>query len=64
MSDQTREEHIRYRAYLIWLAEGQPEGRDKRHWEEAEAIVDQIPASEREADGPLEAPTIVPRQVE
>ena len=37
-----REEQIRYRAYLIWLADGKPEGRDKEHWKEAGATVDQI----------------------
>ena len=58
----TREEQIRYRAYLLWLAEGQPEGRDKRHWDEAEAIVNQLPESKMQVDGPLEAPTVVPRQ--
>lgn len=60
MSEQTREQQVRYRAYLMWLADGKPNGRDKEHWREAEALVDQIPL--READGPLEAPTIVPCQ--
>jgi hypothetical protein len=43
VSKKTREEQIAYRAYLIWLADGKPEGRDKEHWHEAESIVDQIP---------------------
>ncbi len=29
--DQAREDRIRERAYLIWLREGRPEGRDKVH---------------------------------
>jgi hypothetical protein len=41
---KTREEEIRYRAHLIWLAEGQPDGRDKEHWKQAEEIVDQMPS--------------------
>jgi hypothetical protein len=63
VSEHTREDQIRYRAYLLWLADGKPEGRDKEHWQEAEAIVEQIPRLNREADGPLDAPTLVPRQV-
>jgi hypothetical protein len=56
MPQRTREEEIRYRAYLIWLADGQPTGRDKEHWKEAEAIVDQIP--EIAAEPPTEAPVL------
>ena len=29
-------DRIRERAYQIWLAEGQPHGRDKEHWAQAE----------------------------
>ncbi|MDM9646763.1 DUF2934 domain-containing protein [Rhizobium sp. S163] len=29
------QEHIRTRAYEIWLDEGQPEGADLRHWLQA-----------------------------
>jgi hypothetical protein len=35
------EERIRERAYKIWLDEGQPEGRDKEHWELAEFAIAQ-----------------------
>lgn len=31
-----REEQIRNRAHAIWESEGQPEGRDKEHWAQAE----------------------------
>jgi hypothetical protein len=50
MTGKTREEQIRYRAYLIWLAAGKPDGRDEDHWKEAEAIVDQIPGIIPEAE--------------
>lgn len=31
-----REAQIRDRAYAIWESEGQPEGRDREHWSQAE----------------------------
>jgi hypothetical protein len=42
-SDQNRipsgpsQEDIAICAFLIWEQEGRPEGRDKAHWEQAEA---------------------------
>ncbi|MQX35370.1 DUF2934 domain-containing protein [Roseospira navarrensis] len=33
------EERIRHRAYLIWLEEGKPHGRDAEHWARAQAEV-------------------------
>lgn len=58
ISKNTREEQIRYRAYLMWLGEGKPEGRDKEHWKEAEAIVDRIPniVPDQEVPAPVLAP--------
>jgi len=35
MSGLTKEELIRLRAYAIWIEEGQPEGREREHWEKA-----------------------------
>ena len=35
------EQRIRERAYRIWVDEGQPEGRDKEHWELAEFAIAQ-----------------------
>ncbi len=35
MGDEDLEQRIRERAYQIWLEQGQPEGRDKEHWERA-----------------------------
>jgi hypothetical protein len=57
MAQRSREEEIRYRAHLIWLADGQPTGRDKEHWREAEAIVDQIPTIPDQE--PLAEPPVV-----
>lgn len=31
-----REEQLRQRAYDIWQSEGEPHGRDRDHWEQAE----------------------------
>jgi hypothetical protein len=31
-----REERLRHRAYLLWLAAGRPEGRDDEFWWQAE----------------------------
>jgi hypothetical protein len=39
MSGGDNEEAVRHRAYLIWLAEGQPPDRAEEHWHRAtEAI--------------------------
>jgi hypothetical protein len=35
-NDEDRQQRIRERAYQLWLDEGQPDGRDKEHWEQAE----------------------------
>lgn len=32
---QASEEDIRRRAYELWVAEGQPHGKDRDHWEQA-----------------------------
>jgi hypothetical protein len=31
------EQEIREEAFLIWIEEGEPEGKDKEHWEKAKA---------------------------
>jgi hypothetical protein len=33
------EQRIRERAFKIWIDEGQPEGRDKEHWELAKFAI-------------------------
>jgi hypothetical protein len=35
----SNEDRIRQRAYLIWIDEGRPEGREKEHWEQAEKSI-------------------------
>jgi hypothetical protein len=40
-NEQEVEQRIRERAYKIWLDEGQPEGRDKEHWELAKFAIAQ-----------------------
>jgi len=32
-------EEVRTEAYLLWLGEGQPQGRDMEHWLQAESTV-------------------------
>jgi hypothetical protein len=36
MTEQNVEQRIRERAFEIWIEEGQPDGRDREHWERAE----------------------------
>ena len=38
-SKPSLEDEIRARAHEIWLQEGQPEGRDLAHWQQAEAEI-------------------------
>ncbi len=44
-----KHERIRSRAYALWEAEGQPHGRDQKHWEEARRQVE-AELSERRED--------------
>jgi hypothetical protein len=39
MAQQALEARIRKRAHRLWEEEGQPEGRDREHWAEAERRV-------------------------
>jgi hypothetical protein len=34
-TNEANEDHIRHRAYMLWLEEGQPEGRADDHWHQA-----------------------------
>jgi hypothetical protein len=34
--DRHLEQHIRERAYQIWLDDGKPNGKDREHWQRAE----------------------------
>ena len=50
-----REQRIRERAYQIWLSEGQPEGREKENWHEAEKqILEQESGQASPLPGPYE----------
>jgi hypothetical protein len=37
MPDNDIEQRIRERAFYIWIEQGQPEGKDKEHWQQAES---------------------------
>jgi hypothetical protein len=45
-----REDRIRELAHKLWVEAGQPHGEHKRHWEEAERLVDRQLA---DSEGPL-----------
>lgn len=36
MPDDDIEQRVRERAFYIWIEQGQPEGKDKEHWRQAE----------------------------
>jgi hypothetical protein len=55
----SREERIRQQAYLIWLEEGRPEGRDSEHWEKAEQMINRIDELKKEDESCTE-PAIGP----
>ncbi|CAM5210950.1 hypothetical protein ARD30_03280 [Bosea thiooxidans] len=38
MQDEKSQREIRKIAYALWLKDGQPEGRDREHWEAAKEI--------------------------
>jgi len=37
MPDNDIEQRIRERAFLVWIEQGRPEGKDKEHWQQAES---------------------------
>jgi hypothetical protein len=41
-NDTDLEQRIRVRAYELWLEEGKPEGKDKGHWERAQAEIEKL----------------------
>lgn len=49
--EDNKEQKIRERAFHIWIEEGQPEGKDKEHWEKAKAELENT-----EAVGPSPGP--------
>jgi hypothetical protein len=50
--DVELEQKIRERAFQIWIEEGQPEGKDKEHWEKAKAAIE----NSNDAIGPSRGP--------
>jgi hypothetical protein len=52
-NDPDLEQRIRVRAYELWLEEGKPEGKDKEHWERAQAEIEKL---EEPAIGPSPGP--------
>lgn len=47
------EDRIRDAAYLMWIEEGQPHGRDEEHWERArEMLASAKPAARKAAKPP------------
>jgi hypothetical protein len=38
MQDEKTQREIRKIAYALWVRDGQPEGRDREHWEAAKEI--------------------------
>ena len=38
MQDEKSQREIRKIAYALWVQDGQPEGRDREHWEAAKEI--------------------------
>jgi DUF2934 family protein len=58
--DDRAEEAIRHRAYMIWLAEGQPDGRADDHWYQAVADIrqetEQMHRSRASAGAPVNNP--------
>ena len=49
---QASEEDIRRRAYELWVAEGQPHGKDRDHWEQATREVGADTEESAEGDKP------------
>ncbi len=37
MPDHDIEQRVRERAFYIWIEQGRPNGKDKEHWQQAEA---------------------------
>ena len=42
MSESSRQDRIREDAYLLWNADGRPEGRAEEYWLRAERRIDEI----------------------
>jgi hypothetical protein len=52
MPDSDIEQRIRERAFYIWIEQGQPEGKDREHWEQAESeLMAGIAAPQSQVEG-------------
>jgi hypothetical protein len=51
MDNSDREQRIRECAFQIWIDEGQPEGREKDNWQQAEAELVSSPALQPDQQG-------------
>ena len=49
MSDHDLKDRIRHQAYLLWLEDGCPHGRDEVHWRQAEQLIRDLDAQATEA---------------
>ncbi|NKM28235.1 DUF2934 domain-containing protein [Rhizobium laguerreae] len=39
-TNEANEDDIRHRAYMLWLEEGQPDGRADDHWHQARFVAE------------------------
>ncbi|OEC93405.1 DUF2934 domain-containing protein [Rhizobium sp. YK2] len=46
------EDHIRHRAYMLWLEDGQPDGKAEEHCHQARAVTE----AERDKSAPAAKP--------
>jgi hypothetical protein len=51
-TDDKDDEEIRHRAYMIWLDEGQPDGRAEDHWHQAVAEIQEAERRDRPGSPP------------
>ena len=49
MPDRELKERIRHEAYILWLEDGCPHGRDDVHWRQAEQLIHSLDAQRAEA---------------
>jgi len=51
-TNELDEDHIRLRAYMLWLEEGQPNGKAEEHWHQARTVAE----AERDTSAPAAKP--------
>jgi hypothetical protein len=54
------DERIRQRAYEIWQAEGQPEGKDAEHWQQAREEIEPFNKEGDAEAGGIESSVAIP----